>query len=88
MATIKLYGAFRRHVTDWRQQIDAATVGEALRLLTADNPPLREGIFAGEGLRPHVRVVINGRDAALLGCLDTPLTPTDEVSVFSPIGGG
>ena len=92
MATIKLYGSFRRHVEDWRAEIDAPTVGEALRGLTADNDALRTALF-GEGgdceaLRPFVRVIVNGRDVALGDCLQTPLGAEDEVSVFSPIAGG
>ncbi|MBN1287565.1 MAG: MoaD/ThiS family protein [Anaerolineae bacterium] len=99
MATIKLYGAFRRHVDKgaWQVEIAAPTVGEALRILTADNPALREAIFAPAGgdaaanctaLRLHVRVIVNGRDTALGDCLDTPVKAGDDVGVFSPIAGG
>jgi molybdopterin converting factor small subunit len=89
VAKITLYGTFRRHVDDWQREIDAPTVGGALRTLTAGNPPLRGAIFDdGGGLREYVRVIVNGRDVALAGCLETPLAPGDAVAVFSPIAGG
>jgi molybdopterin converting factor small subunit len=89
VAKISLYGTFRRHVDDWQREIDAPTVGDALRILTAGNPPLREAIFDGGGaLREYVRIIVNGRDVALADCLETPLASSDAVAVFSPIAGG
>ncbi|MCZ7543131.1 MAG: MoaD/ThiS family protein [Anaerolineae bacterium] len=95
MAQVRLYGSFRRHVDEWQREIDAPTVGDALRALTENNPALHDALFVSavpdagcEALRPFVRVIVNGRDAALGDCLATPLEARDEVSVFSPIAGG
>jgi molybdopterin converting factor small subunit len=96
MAHVTLYGTFRRHVDNWRCEVDAPTVGDALRALTADNLALAEAIFDDGGtpgaectaLRQYVRVVVNGRDIALGDCLETPLGAADAVAVFSPIAGG
>ena len=34
------------------------------------------------GLRPDVEVLVNGRNVEFLAGLDTPLTPTDCVTIF------
>ena len=58
-------------------------------MLCANDDTLRDAIFqADEMLRPHVRVVVNGRDSELEQGLDTELDETDEVAVFPPIAGG
>lgn len=71
MATIKLYGTFRRHVDAWQVDIDAPTVGEALRALTGDNPALREAIFGSDtdvntGANDDVRPVMSEEDCETL----------------------
>jgi MoaD family protein len=90
MARVTFYGTFRRHTDDWQQEVSAATVDEALRSLTADNPALHDELFGEDDatLRPFVRVLVNGRDVELIADLQTPLEADDEVSVFSPVAGG
>ncbi len=104
MAEVTLYGTFRRHVAERQVNIDAATLGALLHILTADNPALHDALFdpahgAGaprpsdaEGdcpaLRPYVRVLVDGHDVALGDCLDTVLEADAVVSIFSPIAGG
>lgn len=42
----------------------------------------------GGGLRPYVKVLLNGRDIEFLNKLETGLKDGDEVALFPPVGGG
>ncbi len=67
----------------------AGTAGAALRHLAAAYPALREKLWNREGAwAGYVTVLINGRHIQYLQGLDTPLGPTDQLSIFPPIGGG
>jgi len=64
-----------------------AAVGDALDLL-CDTPERRREVFAGEGLKPHIVVMINGTPIGSLQGLATPLAPGDTLAVFPLVGGG
>jgi sulfur-carrier protein len=64
--------------------VDAATVGEALRALPISDLLLDE---RGE-LRPLVNVYIDGEDTRRAGGLETPLTDAREVRVIAAVAGG
>ena len=49
------------------------------RLLESDNP-LK--------VHPHIRLMINGRDIAFLGGMDTVLEDSDEILILPPVSGG
>ena len=57
------------------------TWGEGLRsrLLESDNP-LR--------VHPTIRLMVNGRDIAFLGGMDTVLEDGDEILILPPVSGG
>jgi sulfur-carrier protein len=57
------------------------TWGEALRsyLLESDNPVK---------IHPHIRLMVNGRDIAFLGGIDTVLEDGDEILILPPVSGG
>jgi molybdopterin synthase sulfur carrier subunit len=67
-----------------RFEVEAETVGEALRAL-----PIRNLLFdeAGE-LRRLVNVYVDGVDARGADGLETPLSPTAEVRVVGAVAGG
>ena len=67
-----------------RFEVDADTVGEALRGLPVSDLLLDEG---GE-LRRLVNVYVDGVDARDTDGLDTKLEPTAEVRVIAAIAGG
>jgi molybdopterin synthase sulfur carrier subunit len=67
-----------------RFEVDADTVGEALRRLPVSDLLLDEG---GE-LRRLVNVYVDGVDARDTDGLDTKLEPTAEVRVIAAIAGG
>ena len=60
--------------------------GTVAALFPGSERALRSG-FAGlllceAGLQPDVEVLVNGRNVEFLAGLDTPLTPTDGVTIF------
>jgi MoaD family protein len=66
-----------------------ATLGELLEALAVRyGPAFRRAVLDGERLRPAVVILINGHNARSSGGLEARLAPTDEVSIFPPLGGG
>lgn len=65
------------------------TVGEVLRLLAAEHPALAEKLWDAAG-RPmdYVTVLLNGRSVAYLQGEATPVSESDTLSLFPPVGGG
>ena len=45
-------------------------------------------IFEGDQLNKAITVFINGRDAAYLKGIDSPLKSDDSVAIFPIVGGG
>jgi MoaD family protein len=64
-----------------------ATVSDALGLL-CDTPERRREVFAGDDLKPHIVVMVNGTPIGSLQGLATPLAPGDTLAVFPLVGGG
>jgi MoaD family protein len=64
-----------------------STVAEALTLL-CDTPERRREVFAGDGLKPHLVVMVNGTPIGSLQGLATRLAPGDTLAVFPIMGGG
>ncbi len=69
-------------------QAAGSTVGEVLNSLTTDYSDLRSRLFDGEELRRFVNVYVNNEDIRFLDDLDTPVKPTDEVSIIPAVAGG
>ena len=67
-----------------RFELDAATVGDALRALPVANLVLDER----GGLRPLVNVYVDGVDARDRDGLDTSLTGAEEIRLVAAIAGG
>ncbi|MFM7316399.1 MAG: ubiquitin-like small modifier protein 1 [Isosphaeraceae bacterium] len=69
-------------------QTDGTTVGAVLNNLTTNFPELRTRLFDGEELRRFVNVYVNNEDIRFLDDLDTPVNPTDEISIIPAVAGG
>lgn len=67
-----------------RFELDAATVGDALRSL-----PVADRVLDERGhLRPLVNVYVDGRDARERGGLEAPLVGGETVRLVGAIAGG
>jgi molybdopterin/thiamine biosynthesis adenylyltransferase/rhodanese-related sulfurtransferase/molybdopterin converting factor small subunit len=70
-------------------QVQAATVGEALKALVGQHASLAPRLLSPEGtLRPFVNVFVGERDVRALRGLDTPLAEGDVLAVIPAVAGG
>jgi adenylyltransferase/sulfurtransferase len=70
-------------------EVSAATVGEALDKLTAAHPELKKHLFnEGGQLRAFVNVYLNDEDVRYLSKDQTPVAPSDTLSIVPSIAGG
>jgi molybdopterin synthase sulfur carrier subunit len=88
MTVVKLYGNLRDFVAAPVTDVTGDTVRAVLMALSVENDALRDAIFNGDVLLPHVRVMIDGRDIELAEGLDTPLQGAEQIAIFPPIAGG
>ena len=66
-----------------------STIGEVLTRLVRDYPGLEEKLLEEDGsVRPHVVVMVGGRDIRHLDGRGTSLTGARGVDIFPPIAGG
>lgn len=88
MPLVKLFGNLRAHADQPRFEVAGATVGEVLAALCAANESLCAAVLEDGELRPHVRVMLNGRDIELAQGFATPVAEADHLAVFPPLSGG
>jgi molybdopterin synthase sulfur carrier subunit len=70
-------------------EVEAGTVGDALRALDAAHPGLGERVFDGEGrLRRFVNVFVAEEDVRLKEGLDTRVGDGETVSIVPAVAGG
>jgi molybdopterin converting factor small subunit len=70
-------------------EVDAATVGEALRRIGDGRPALLSRLLTPEGeLRPYVNVFVGDRNARRMQGLHTPLAAGDVVAIIPAVAGG
>jgi molybdopterin converting factor small subunit len=70
-------------------EVSATTVGEALAQLTQTHPDLKKHLFTDSGqLRAFVNVYLNDEDVRYLAKDQTPVAPTDTLSIVPSIAGG
>jgi len=68
---------------------EGSTVGEVLVSLVADYPGLAGQVINDDGtLHKFVNVYLNDDDVRYLSALDTPVTPTDDISILPAVAGG
>jgi molybdopterin synthase sulfur carrier subunit len=67
----------------------APTVGALVEDLCVHyGPRFRRWMKEGAKMAPWVIVMVNGRDYRHLQGVDTPLSPTDTITLFPPVAGG
>jgi molybdopterin converting factor small subunit len=70
-------------------EVKAASVGEALRVLTTEFADLRKHLYTEDGkIRSFVNVYVNDEDIRYLEKENTPLKDGDTVSIVPSIAGG
>jgi MoaD family protein len=90
---VNLYATLRQVVGGKTVEIplhDGATVRDLVEELTSRYPDLRPMLLdEKDNLHRQVHLFVNGRDAFYLpAALATPLTSTDTIDIFPPVGGG
>jgi adenylyltransferase/sulfurtransferase len=71
-------------------ELNAATIADALDILTQAHPELRKHLFTGEGkLRAFVNLYLNDEDVRYLPQKEaTAVAATDTLSIIPSIAGG
>jgi len=66
------------------------TAIQLVRMFVKEYPPMRRELLdAHENFLPHMKFILNGRQAEYLpDQMDTILQPDDKVDIFPPVGGG
>ena len=81
-----------RAYTDKQETIsvEGTTVNEGLAALVAAHPDLQQHLYTPEGkLRSFVNLYLNDDDVRYLPSKeDSPVTPTDELTIIPSIAGG
>jgi sulfur carrier protein ThiS len=89
MPHVEFAPALTRHVACPPQQLDAATLRDALDRAFDAAPNLRHYVLDEQGaVRKHVAVFVNARMIADRAKLDVPLSPGDKVMVIQALSGG
>jgi molybdopterin converting factor small subunit len=65
-----------------------ATVRSVLKALTARFPELDAALWHGDGLGEHIEVLVNDAVLGVEHTLDSPLAPTDRVTLLAQFMGG
>lgn len=69
--------------------VEGATVGEVMSALVARYPGMSGQVIDDSGaLHKFVNVYINDDDVRYLSGVDTPVAPTDELSILPAVAGG
>ena len=64
-------------------------VGQVLRRLVADCPAFGKKLWDDDGRTTgYVTVLLNGRSVEYLSGMATPVTESDTIALFPPVGGG
>ena len=84
-ALVRLRGPLKQLAGNGELRPGGATVGELLRRLEAEQPPLEGWILdERDRIRRHINVFVNGER----GDEDTPVGPEDCIDVLPAISGG
>jgi molybdopterin converting factor small subunit len=83
MPVVTFLGELRQAAGRATLTVEADTVARLLAAMaSAIRPAFAELLSRGGALQPDVQVLVNGRNIAFLERLDTPVGPTDQVTIF------
>lgn len=79
----------QRHVSVPEQEVDAATVAQALAAVFAETPRARGYVVDEQGhVRKHIAIYVDGRRIADRAHLTDAVGPHSEICVFQALSGG
>jgi molybdopterin converting factor small subunit len=83
MPMVTFLGDVRKVAGRSRVDVQAETVGQLLAAIgEAIGPGFARVLSTGVTLQPDVEVLVNGRNIEFLKMLETPLHPTDQITIF------
>jgi sulfur-carrier protein len=89
---VRIYATLRDLVGQSRLSVPITgnqTVGDVLEALSQAHPALNAKLWdENRNLRGYVSVFVNGRSIEYLEGARTPVTESDVVALFPPVGGG
>ena len=85
MPIIKLFANLRKVAGTKEASITGASVGGVVSELVKRYPALAESLLVEGQIRPHVIITINGHPTE---DVNAPVTESDLIAIFPPIGGG
>lgn len=89
MPTVAFTHVLQRHIEQPPEQVDGATVNEALGQVFAKNPRLRGYILEEDGsVRKHIAIWVAGLPLRDRDALSDPIDADDEVYVMQALSGG
>ena len=89
MAHVTFTQNLQRHLTAPPQEVDGATVREALDDVFSQNPQLRGYVLDDQGrLRKHVVIFVDGEQISDRVRLSDALGSTSEIVVMQALSGG
>ena len=90
MANVRIPTPLRKYTAGAEEvTVEGATVGGILAALESAHPGIRERICDESGaVRRFVNIFVASEDIRFLQNLETPVRPTDEVSIVPAIAGG
>lgn len=92
MSIAFLIPGYLRQYTDGASRVEtepASTVGEALDLLWAAQPGVRDRVVDEQGqVRPHVNVFVGAESIRFTGGLNTPVPDGSEIWIVPAVSGG
>lgn len=90
MATVRIPAPLRRYTNGERLvTVPAGSLAEAIAVLDARYPGLRERLIDGNGqIHRFVTIFVGEDDVRLLAGLSTPLDDRAEVSIIPAMAGG
>lgn len=88
MPIVKFYAGLQKAAGIKEISIPSATLHATLDSLAAEFPPLKQLVWDGETLRPHIVITINGTHVDPEQGVNIPVMPDDLIAIFPPIAGG
>jgi molybdopterin converting factor small subunit len=89
MTAVRIPPVLRPDVGGKREvDVDAVTVGEALRKLVAEYPALQGRILADGQVPSFLSLFVDGQDVRLLDGLETSLRPESALLLLPAVAGG